>query len=97
MNFIMGLPISIDLKEESYDSILVIIDWLTKMVYYKLLNITINLPGLAKDIIDMVVNTLAYPTQLWRIKALSSPRNSGHRFAISLASSNSFLPRFTYK
>ena len=35
MDFVTGLPISTDWKGDSYDSILVIIDWLTKMVHYK--------------------------------------------------------------
>ena len=50
-----GLPISTNWKGDSYDSILVIIDWLTKMVHYKPVKITINAPGLAEVIIDMVI------------------------------------------
>ena len=51
----MGLPISINWKGESYDSILVIIDWLTKMVYYELVKVTIDTLWLAKVILDIVV------------------------------------------
>ena len=43
------------LKGDSCDSILVIVDWLTKMVHYKLVKIIIDAPGLAKVIIDVVV------------------------------------------
>ena len=50
-----SLPIPINWKEDSYDFILVIIDGLTKMVYYKLIKITINAPRLAKIIIDLLV------------------------------------------
>ena len=50
-----GLPVLIDWKGKSYDLILVIIDRLTKIVYYKLVKITIDAPGLAKVIIDVVV------------------------------------------
>ena len=32
MDFITGLSISIDWKRDNYDFILVIVDWLTKMV-----------------------------------------------------------------
>ena len=55
MDFVMGLPISTDWKGDSYDSILVIVDWLTKMVHYKPVKVTINAPSLAEVIIDMVV------------------------------------------
>ena len=44
-----------DWKEDSYDSILVIVNRLTKMVHYKPVKITINALGLAKVIIDVVV------------------------------------------
>lgn len=40
---------------DRYDFILVIINWLTKMIYYKLVKITINVHRLIKVIIDMVV------------------------------------------
>ena len=56
MDFVTGLPISINWKRDSYNSILVIINWLTKMVYYKPVKITINAPGLAGVIIDVVVH-----------------------------------------
>ena len=55
MDFVMGLPISTDWKGDSYDSILVIVDWLTKMVYYKPVKVTIDVPGLTEVIIDVVV------------------------------------------
>lgn len=55
MNFVMGLPISTDYKGDSYDSILVIVDRLIKMIYYEPVKIIINPPDLAKDIMDLVV------------------------------------------
>ena len=55
MDFVTKLPILTDWKSESYDSILVIVDMLTKMVHYKPVKITINAPGLAEVIIDIVV------------------------------------------
>ena len=54
MDFVTGLPISIDWKRDSYNSILVIVDWLTKMVHYKPVKIILDIPGLAKVIIDVV-------------------------------------------
>ena len=55
MNFMTGLPISIDWKGDNYNSILVIVNWLTKMVYYKLVKIKIDAPELAEVIIDLVM------------------------------------------
>ena len=61
MDFVTGLPVSINWKGDSYDSILVIVDWLTKMVYYKPVKITLNAPGLAKVIRDVVVRHHGLP------------------------------------
>ena len=55
MDFVTGLPISIDWKGDSYNSILVIIDQLIKMVHYKTVKITFNAPGFAEVIIDIVI------------------------------------------
>ena len=41
--------------QKSYNFTLVIIDWLTKMIYYKPIKITINTPELAKVILNVVV------------------------------------------
>ena len=55
IDFMTGLPILTDWKRDSYDSILVIVDWLIKMVYQKPVKITINVPGLAEVIINLVI------------------------------------------
>ena len=55
MDFVTGLPISTNWKGDSYDSILVIVDWLMKMVNYEPVKITIDAPGLAEVIIDVVI------------------------------------------
>ena len=55
MDFVTSLPISTSYKKDSYDSIFIIVDLLTKMVYYKTVKIIINAPGLAEVIINMVV------------------------------------------
>ena len=61
MNFVTRLPISTDWKSKNYDSILVIIDRLTKMVHYKPVKIIINALGLAKIIINVVVGHHSLP------------------------------------
>ncbi len=55
MDFITGLPISANWKDDSYDLILVIVDWLTKMVYYVPVKVTIDKLRLAEVIINVVV------------------------------------------
>ncbi len=55
MDFVTVLPIFTNWKDETYDSILVIVDRLTKMVHYKLGKITINISALAEVIIKVVV------------------------------------------
>ena len=55
MDFVMGLPVSTDWNGESYDSILVIVDRLTKIVHYEPVKVTIDAPRLAEVILDMVV------------------------------------------
>ena len=55
MDFVTGLPLAADWKGNSYDLILVIVDRLTKMVYYKPVKVTIDASRLAKVIIDLVV------------------------------------------
>ncbi len=55
MDFIINLLISADWKGDSYNSILVIIDRLTKIVYYEPIKVTINTSGLAEVIFNMFV------------------------------------------
>lgn len=55
MDFVTSLFISTNWKENSYDSNLIIVDWLIKIVYYKLVKIIIDVLGLAEVIIDIVV------------------------------------------
>ncbi len=55
MDFVTGLSVSTNWKGETYDSILVIVDRLTKMVHYEPLKVTINVPALAEVIIKAVV------------------------------------------
>ena len=64
MDFVIGLPILKDWKGNSYDSILVIIDRLTKMVHYGPVKVTINASGLAEVIIDVVVRHHGLPDSI---------------------------------
>ena len=69
MDFVTGLPILINWKGDNYDSILVIIDRLIKMIHYKSVKVTIDAPGLAKVIINIVMRHYSLPDSIvtnWR-------------------------------
>ena len=51
----MGLPQSADWRGNSYDSILVIVNQLTKIVHYELVQTTITALTLAEVILNIVV------------------------------------------
>lgn len=55
IDFVTRLLISTNWKNKSYDSILVIFNPLTKIIFYELVKMTINIPRLAKIILDMVI------------------------------------------
>ena len=64
MDFVTSLPVSTNWKGETYDSILVIVDRLTKMVHYEPVKVTIDAPGLAEVIIDVVVRHHSLPDSI---------------------------------
>ena len=64
MDFITDLPILTNWKGDSYDSILVIIDRLTKMIHYKLVKVIINVLGLSKVIINIIVRHHGLPDSI---------------------------------
>ncbi len=64
MYFVTSLPLSADWNGDNYDSILVIVDRLTKIVHYLLVKITIDVPGLAEVIIDVVVRHHGVPESI---------------------------------
>ena len=47
----------INWKDKCYNLILIIIDWLTKIVYYKLVKIRIDILYLANDIFNIVIRS----------------------------------------
>ncbi len=64
IDFVTGLPILTNWKGKSYDSILVIVDRLTKMVHYEPVKVTIDAPGLADVIIDVVMRYHSLPNPI---------------------------------
>lgn len=55
MDLVIGLPISTNWKDGTYDLILIILNKLTKIFYYKLLKVIIDIPDLVKVIINKIV------------------------------------------
>ena len=55
MYFVIGLPIFTNWKGDSYDSILIIIDRLMKIVHYELIKITIDTLDLAEVLLDVII------------------------------------------
>ena len=64
MDFVTGLPLSADWKGDSYNLILVIVDRLTKMVYYEPVKVTIDAPELVEVIIDVVIRHHGLPDSI---------------------------------
>ena len=64
MDFVTGLPLFVDWNGDNYDSILIIIDCLTKMVHYDPVKVIIDAPGLAEVIIDVVVRHHSLPDSI---------------------------------
>ena len=54
MDFVTSLSILMNWKGDSYDSIFVIVNRLTKMTHYKLVKVIIIIPDLAEVIINVV-------------------------------------------
>ena len=54
LDFIIGLPILIDWKDNCYDSILIIVNRITKTICYKPVKVTINTLGLVDIIMDIL-------------------------------------------
>ena len=92
IDLITSLPISINWKGDNYNLILIIIDQFTKMVYYKPVKITIDAPGLAEIIINMIVRHHSLSNLIVTNSESHLPRNFGHCYIISLALSGDSPP-----
>ncbi len=64
MDFVTGLPISTNWKNDNYDSILVIINRLTNMIYCKPVKVTIDVPSLVEAIIDVIIHHHGVPESI---------------------------------
>lgn len=78
-DFMINLSLLVNCKNNSYNVILVVIDCLIKMVHYKPVKTTMDVVGLAKTIIDIVVwyyslmesiisnQSLLFTTKIWSL------------------------------
>ena len=64
MDFVTGLSQSADWRGNSYDLSLVIVDWITKMVYYEPMQMIITAPALAEVILNVVVRHHGLPDSI---------------------------------
>lgn len=64
MEFVTGLLVFTNWKSETYDSIVVVVNRLTKMVHYKPVQVTIDAPGLVKVIIDVIMRHHGLPDSI---------------------------------
>lgn len=55
IDFDISLPVLTNRKDKTYDFILVIVDWLIKIGYYKQIIVTINNPQQTKIMIEMIL------------------------------------------
>ncbi len=55
MNFNTGLPVSTNLKGDTYDLIFVTINWLTKMADYKLVKVIIDILSFAEFVLVVLI------------------------------------------
>ena len=61
IDFVTRLLVSTKWKGKTYNSLLVIVNWLTKIVYYEPVKVTIDIPSLVKVIIKAVVESYGRP------------------------------------
>ena len=97
IDFVTGLSILTDWKENIYDLILVIVNRLTKMIFYKSVKVTIDALDLAKVIINLVIRHHNFPNLIVTIWYYFSSQNFGHHFTAFFALSGSYLPPFIFK
>lgn len=64
MDFVTGLLILPNWKDDSYNSIPVLVDQLIKVVYYKLVKVMIDTPNLAEMIINVVISQHEVPESM---------------------------------
>lgn len=66
----MGLPTLIDWKKNNYNSIFNIVNWLIKIMYYKLIKISINDLSFTKIFINIVMKYYSFSVLIFTGRSL---------------------------
>lgn len=97
IDLVIRLSFSTDWKRNSYDAILIIVDWLTKIIHYKLVKTAIDVVGLAEIIINVVVKHYDFSKLIlsnwWSLFMLKFSFLLCYFFDIKLKLSISFYPQ----
>lgn len=64
IDYITSLLFLLDLKNNCLNTLFIIIDYLTKMIYYNLVKTTVNMAGQAKIIFDVMVKYHSLPMSI---------------------------------
>lgn len=59
-DFVIKLSVFINQKYKTYNSIIAIINWLTKIIYYEEIKVLINILGLEKVIINVIIQYYSF-------------------------------------
>ena len=97
MDFVTGFPISANQKNDSYNSILVIVDWLIKIVNYESVKVRINILNLAKVIMDVIVRYYGVPKSIVINQSSLFISKFGSLLCYFLKIKKSYLQLFTPK
>lgn len=97
IDFVSCLLILTDQKKDSYNPILVIVNWLTKIVYSMAVQIIINILGFAKIIIDVVIRYHNFSSQLSSNGSRYSSQSFSHYYDIFLISNKSYQLLFIFR
>lgn len=97
MNFVIDLPIWMDRKEDSYDTIPVIIDCMNRMIHYEPVKTRIHATSLKKVIIDMIVSQHGLSEKYSVIKTHCLPWSFHFYYITSSTSSETSLLHFIHE
>lgn len=97
MNFMIGLLLSVNWKNNSYDSIVVIVNYSIKIVDYNPFKIIINATDLAKVTIDVVMKHRGFSELIVSKRDSLFTLKSSFFYAVFLASSKSSLLSFIFR
>lgn len=97
IDFVMDVTLLMDWKSDNYNAILVVVDCLTKIVYYKPVKTIVDIAGL----VEVIINVIVRHYDLWESNiiywSLFFISKFWFCYATFLVSNRSFLLYFIYK